>query len=123
GAIYVGTKPHYFEHGKVISGPATIGKTVFPIALMSFKADSNEGHVTLTWASAGELNVKRYEVLSSTDSVTFQTIGSMKGSTNSVRRKDYSFPIGNPASEGEFYRLEVIRTDSARVVLSTVAAK
>ena len=123
GVIYVGSKPHYFENGKVIAGPATIGKTVVPIVLMFFKADSNEGHVTLTWASAGEVKVRRYEILASTDSINFQTVGAVKASNNSVQRKGYTFPIGNATSGGEFYRLEAVRTDSSRMVLSTVGVK
>jgi hypothetical protein len=123
GTLYVGAKPHYFEHGKTINGPATIGKTVSPIALMFFAANSNEGQVTLTWASAGEANVKRYEILSSRDSVTFQPIGSVKGSNSAFKRKDYNFPIASQISSTEFYRLEAIRNDSARVVLSTAVVK
>jgi len=125
GTIDVGTTAHYFEHGKVIAGPSTIGKTVTPIALMSFKANSNEGQVTLSWASFGDVNVKRYEILSSSDSVTFQPVGTVKtvkGSGYPLRRKDYTFPVGNPGGAG-FYRLEAVRTDSARMVLSTVTAK
>jgi hypothetical protein len=123
GTLYVGAKPHYFEHGKAITGPATVGKTVSPIALMFFAANSNEGQVVLTWASAGEANIKRYEILSSTDSVTFQPVGSVKGSNSSFKRKDYNFPIGTSVSAAEFFRLEAIRNDSARVVLSTAVVK
>jgi hypothetical protein len=123
GTIHVGLKMHYFEHGRMITGPATIGKTIFPIALISFKADSNQGRLTLSWTSAGEMKVKRYEILSSTDSVTFQMVGGMNGSNSTFRRKDYTFPIENTTSEMEFYRLEAIRNDSARVILTTVNAK
>jgi len=127
GAIFVGTTAHYFEHGKVIAGPSTIGKTVAPVALVSFKANSNEGQVTLSWASVGDVNVKRYEILSSIDSVTFQSVGvvkTVKGSGYPLRRKDYTFPVGSSLSVG-FYRLEAVRTgiDSSHVVLSTVAAR
>jgi len=123
GAIYAGTKAHYFEHGKVVTGPASIGVQVSKIALMFFEAESAEGHTSLNWASAGEIDVKYYEVLSSNDSITFQPMGEVQGSKYSLRRKDYTFPIGNPASEVEFYRLEAVRADSARVVLSTILAK
>lgn len=123
GVIYAGLTKHLLETGKVIEGPTTIGSTVFPIALMFFEAESSEGHLTLNWASAGEVDVQHYEILSSRDSVTFQSVGEVRGSNFSLRRKDYTFPIGNPASEVGFYRLEAVRTDSARVVLSTILAK
>ncbi|HZY78848.1 MAG TPA: hypothetical protein VFE50_04950 [Cyclobacteriaceae bacterium] len=123
GAIYAGTTAHYFENGRVVTGPATIGVKVFKVALMFFEAESAEGHTTLNWASAGEVDVKYYEVLSSNDSITFQPMGEVQGSKYSLRRKDYTFSVGNPASEVEFYRLEAVRADSARVVLSTILAK
>jgi hypothetical protein len=123
GTIYVGKTSHYFEHGRTLNGPATLNKMISPLALMFFSADSNEGNVTLTWASTGEVKVKRYQILSSNDSITFQPVASVNGANNAFQRKAYTFSLANPALEGEYYRLEVIKNDSTHMILSTAAAK
>jgi len=123
GAIYAGKTPHYFENGRILNGPATVSKAISPLALMFFIADSNEGNTTITWASTGEINIKRYQILSSNDSVTFQPVASLKGVNNAYQRKSYTYSLANPALEGEYYRLEVIKNDSTHMILSTVAVK
>ncbi|MEJ0031919.1 MAG: hypothetical protein WDO15_16760 [Bacteroidota bacterium] len=77
----------------------------------------------MRWASAGELDVKRYEVLCYHDSARFETLGELQGLNYSLKRHDYKFQVENPHDGVEFYRLEAVAHDSTRMVISTVSAK
>ncbi len=123
GRINVGLTSHDLRHGTVIEGPATIGSKVLQVALMFFESETNKEQVTLHWASAGELDVKRYEVICYHDSSTYEHLGALKGLNYSLTRRDYNFPIVDPHSNVEFYRLEAVGHDSTRMVLSTTLAK
>lgn len=123
GGINIGLTTHDLRHGSVIEGPATIGSKILQVALMFFDAETAEEQVTLRWASAGELDVKRYEVVCYHDSTTHENLGELKGLNYSLTRRDYNFPVVDPHSNVEFYRLEAVGHDSTRMVLSTTYAK
>lgn len=121
GTIYVGITPNSFRSGVTVNGPFTIGDGGFPIALMFFEAEATENDfVTLTWASAGEVNVESYNILYSIDSVNFTNVGTTKGLGYSLRRHDYSYQVDSRSAEKEFFRLEATGIDSTRMVLSTI---
>lgn len=123
GRINIGLTSHDLRHGTVIEGPATIGSKVLQVALMFFEADTEDEQLILRWASAGELDVKRYEVVCYHDSSTYEHLGQLKGLNYSLTRRDYNFPVVNPHSSVEFYRLEAVGHDSTRMVLATTLAK
>jgi len=123
GRINIGLVSHDLRHGSVIEGPATIGTRILQVALIYFEADTNAEQVTLRWASAGELDVKKYDVVCYHDSVTFEHLGELQGLSYSLRRRDYNFTVVNPHGNVEFYRLEAVAHDSTRMVLSTTPAK
>jgi len=68
GRILIGLAKHDLRSGSTIVGPATIGASILNVALMFFEADNSENALTLRWASAGELDVKRYEIFCYHDS-------------------------------------------------------
>jgi hypothetical protein len=123
GRIVIGLVKHDLTSGSTIVGPATIGASIMNIALMFFQADATENEVTLRWASAGELDVRRYEVFCYHDSTRFETLGELQGLNYSLKRHDYKFQVENPHNGVEFYRLEAVAHDSTRMVISTVSAK
>ena len=123
GRINIGLITHDLQTGSVIVGPATIGKRILNVALMFFKAEGDENELTLRWASAGELDVRRYEVFCYHDSTRFETLGTLQGLNYSLKRHDYKFQVENPHEGVEFYRLEAVAHDSTRMIISTVSAK
>lgn len=122
GTVYIGIKPHLFPSGTKVEGPFTIGDGGFPVALMFFEgeADAENDYVTLTWASAGEMNVGCYDILHSIDSANFTKVGTTKGLGYSLRRRDYSYRVDSRSAERNFFRLEATGIDSTRMVLSTI---
>lgn len=123
GRILIGLASHDLRSGSTIVGPATIGASILNVALMFFEAETSESELTLRWASAGELDVKRYEVFCYHDSTRFETLGELQGLSYSLKRHDYKFQVENPHDGVEFYRLEAVAHDSTRMVISTVSAK
>lgn len=123
GRILIGLASHDLRSGSTIVGPATIGASILNVALMFFEAEASESELTLRWASAGELDVKRYEVFCYHDSTRFETLGELQGLSYSLKRHDYKFQVENPHDGVEFYRLEAVAHDSTRMVISTVSAK
>lgn len=123
GRINVGLISHDIKHGAAIEGPATIGTTILQVALMFFEAEPDEEQLMLRWASSGELDVKRYDIVCYHDSVTYERIAQIQGLNYSLRRRDYNFRVLNPHGNVEFYRLEAVGQDSTRMLLSTVHAK
>ncbi|MEI9922155.1 MAG: hypothetical protein WDO14_25655 [Bacteroidota bacterium] len=123
GRIVIGLTSHDLRSGSTIVGPATIGASILNVALMFFEAEANENELTLRWASAGELDVRRYEVFCYHDSTRFETLGELQGLNYSLKRHDYKFQVENPHDGVEFYRLEAVAHDSTRMVISTVSAK
>jgi hypothetical protein len=123
GRINIGLVSHDLRQGAVIEGPATIGSSVLQVALMFFEAEADQEQLTLKWASAGELDVRQYDVVCYHDSVTYEKLGETQGSRYSLKRRDYNFQVANPHGNIEFYRLEAVGQDSTRMVLSTVRAK
>lgn len=122
GVVYIGITPHVLRSGTTLEGPFTIGDGGFPVALMFFEAEADieNDFVTLTWASAGELNIDSYNILHSNDSINFTNVGTMKGLGYSLRRHDYSYRVSSRSLERKFFRLEATAIDSTRIVLSTV---
>jgi hypothetical protein len=123
GRIVIGLVRHDLKSGGAIVGPATIGASILNVALMFFEAQTIENELTLRWASAGELDVKRYEVFCYHDSTRFEALGELQGLNYSLKRRDYKFQVENPHDGVEFYRLEAVAHDSTRMVISTVSAK
>lgn len=123
GRIVIGLVKHDLKSGSTIVGPATIGVSILNVALMFFNAETSENELTLRWASAGELDVKRYEVFCYHDSTRFEPLGELQGLNYSLKRHDYKFQVENPHDGVEFYRLEAVAHDSTRMVISTVSAK
>jgi hypothetical protein len=122
GTIYTGITPFTIRSGSVIEGPYTIGGGGFPIALMFFEADveSENDFVTLSWASAGEVNVDSYRILYSNDSINYTNVATIKGLGYSLRRHDYSYHVDSRSSKKKYFRLECTSNDSTIVVLSTI---
>jgi len=82
------------------------GTSALPVNFTSFNAIINNNQTNLTWSTASEINNKGFEIERSIDGVNFETIGFVKGNSNSNRINKYSFIDANHSSA--FYRLKQI---------------
>jgi Secretion system C-terminal sorting domain len=80
-----------------------------PVKLDNFEAAKDGSGVRLTWKTATEDAVARYEVQRSTDGINFQTIGAV----TAENKKTYSYTDAMPSSSNNFYRLRIIDVDNA----------
>ena len=71
-----------------ICGGAT---SVLPVKIISFSASFNSRTVLCQWSTASETNNDYFQVERSTDEVTWNVAGTVKGSGNSSMEKNYEF--------------------------------
>jgi len=93
---------------------------VVPVRLLSFDARANKNSVTLTWATAQEMNNKGFTVERSTNGTSFERIGWVAGKLNSNIQANYTFNDNFvQPNTVYYYRLRQVDADN-REVLSTV---
>ncbi len=104
-----------------VMGPASAssGRTspfftnvVLPVKLSEFKLTSQGGKVLLSWTSEQEINSEKFEIERSSDSKSWNTIGSVNASGNVSVSKSYSFTDANPINGSNYYRLKMIDLDT-----------
>ena len=104
----------------VSNGPcsnAFYGITIFrspalPLDLLSFSGNAQNGGIQLLWETANEVNVKHFEVESSSDAAHFNPIATLAAQGNTSNRYllfDQDFPQGNQV----YYRLKMVDLDGS----------
>lgn len=91
-----------------------ISNQQLPITLKSFNLTYLNEKVTLDWTTANEENNEGFEIQRSYDGITFDAIGFVKGSGNSLNPIEYSYTdplVINGASGNVFYRIRQIDYD------------
>jgi hypothetical protein len=78
---------------------------VLPVELVSFKARKSDGGVLLNWQTAIEINNDYFEIMRSTDGLTFQRIGIVEGAGNSKSLLNYSFFDERATGTQVYYKL------------------
>jgi hypothetical protein len=82
-----------------------------PVELTSFKATCYGNDRLITWTTASEDNSSHFDVLRSTDGVTFEKIARVAAAGNSIHEIKYAF-IDNTISGGTvYYRLHQFDLD------------
>lgn len=95
-----------------IGGACTDGTSSFcedgqlPVQLLFFKALVQGDGVDLNWATASEFNFDYFSIEHSTSGEMFTTLAEIKGSGNSLSRKDYFYRDFNPTSGINYYRVK-----------------
>ncbi len=82
-----------------------------PVNLIYFEASYKQGHVTLNWATAGEVNNSHFEVQRSTDGANFETIGRVEGNGTTTVSQKYQFVDTSASSSLVYYRLKQVDYD------------
>ncbi len=79
-----------------------------PIKLLSFTAIKDKRTSVLNWITTYEFNNDRFEIESSTDGISYHTIGSVAGKGNSNSEQKYNFIDKLPANGINYYRLKQV---------------
>ncbi len=88
------------------------GDEPLPVELISFSAELLDRYVVqLIWQTANEINNERFDILRSTDEISFQKIGSIKGKGTSNEINNYLFKDINVDSRLYYYQLKQIDFD------------
>ncbi|MFT7591877.1 MAG: hypothetical protein ACI9UJ_001806, partial [bacterium] len=72
-------------------GGAGGGGGPLPVSWLNFDGMRSPTIVTLSWSTASEINNDKFEILRSTNSGPFESIGVVRGGGNSVNRNDYKY--------------------------------
>jgi hypothetical protein len=92
-----------------------------PVELVEFKAKYATNDNRLTWSTATERNVERFDIQRSNDGVNnWQSIGSVKAKGNSAAISNYQFADETPFRTS-YYRLNSIDFDGKTDVSKTVS--
>ncbi len=91
-----------------------------PVELTSFSAIQSEDRILLDWRTATEENNMGFEIERSVDSVSFLTIGFVRGSGTSTSEHSYQFTDENPSEGKAYYRLRQIDLNGESVYSKTV---
>jgi len=100
---------------------ATVTNAIpIPVKLKYFLVFKNTSSNMVRWVSSNEQNNDYYEIERSTDGITFQSIGQVKGAGNSSDEINYIFEDNNPPALA-YYRLKQVdfdtRADYSNVVM------
>ena len=82
-----------------------------PVRLLGFSGSYTGKEVLLRWQAVNEQNVQAYIVARSIDGRNFQTLGTVKASTNAGSTKDYSFTDVSVPAGVYYYRLKILDND------------
>jgi len=86
--------------------PYYIYNAPLPIELINFSASSNNGFVALNWTTSSETNCNEYQILRSTDGITFDAIGLIPGGGTSSNDLQYHFVDDAPYVGTAYYQLK-----------------
>ena len=107
-----------------LTGPGTLDQNsngALPIELLFFKASKGLNKISLSWATASELNFDYFDIEKSADGNDFQSIGSVTGHGTTNDRHDYALDDEKPYIGKNYYRLKSVDLDGSaeyfRVVL------
>jgi hypothetical protein len=94
---------------------------VLPVTMISFTAETKHGSIVLSWVTANEQTVDRFEIQKSTDGINYIVIG-QKAAANSVHGYQYTFKDPSPSSDA-YYRIRTIDQDDKFFYSKTIFIK
>ena len=102
-----------------LTNGASLDCTPLPVSLSSFTGKADIKSNLLEWTTLTEINNDYFIIESSTDGISFNEIGSVKGKGNSNVSVDYTFIHGNIENSTYYYRL--IQVDlNGEIILSDI---
>ncbi len=112
-------------NGVILIGSYSVTDTftttsILPVTLISFDAKPADNIVQLSWQTATETNCKYFEILRSSDGLSFNAIGTASAYGNSTTQHQYSFNDNSPLKGVNYYRLRMVNDDGSFVDSKTV---
>jgi hypothetical protein len=86
---------------------AQAAAVAFPVELLSFSGQAEDGIHQLEWTTAVEVNTAGFFVERGADGQHFEALGFVAGSGNSSQPLDYAFPDAEPLRGPNYYRLRI----------------
>jgi hypothetical protein len=83
---------------------ANVGSTL-SLTWLDFKAIRQDKNTFLNWSTATEQNTKDFTIQHSTNTIHWNTIGTLKAAGNSQAIQQYRFVHTSPNSDANYYRL------------------
>ncbi len=108
----------FYIHGSGGNG------SILPVELISFTGKLNASNIELSWTTASEKNNDRFEILKSTDGITFEKVGTITGAGNSNIPLSYTFTDTKvEAGSIYFYQLKQIDFDGTSEFSKIIAVE
>lgn len=98
-------------------------ESTLPVQLNSFDAKYMNKEVRLNWSTASEKNNLRFDILKSTDGITFNKIDEIAGHGTTQTPQQYSTVDNNPAKGINYYQLRQVDTDGKTSLSKVIAVK
>jgi hypothetical protein len=95
----------------ILTSPNILTNSGLPIELLTFKASKRNNKVSLSWATASELNFDYFDIEKSADGKDFYSIGKVKGNGTANFRQDYALDDEKPLIGKNYYRLKSVDYD------------
>lgn len=96
----------------------TFNELVLPVEFAHFSGTKTNTGTELIWTTAFEANASHFEVLSSTDGISFEVVGRVKATGNSNRMVSYKYLVQEKAS-ASYYQIKEVDLDG-QVTMSPV---
>ncbi len=99
GGVFTGNPP---SNGDIV---LVTPEVALPIELILFNVYKVDNNVNIYWETASEINNDYFTIERSTDGVSYEIIGTVRGAGNSSTTLDYSYTDKNPLNGVSYYRL------------------
>ncbi|MBS1651684.1 MAG: T9SS type A sorting domain-containing protein [Bacteroidetes bacterium] len=127
GSAWIGNNSTFGSAAAVTSGTGqvtAVGMSTFcpwvlssvtiplPIDLLDFSANcKNANTLLLNWSSITETNLLYFDILNSSDGVSFSKIATVNANGNSNTLQNYAYTVNNKNEFGPYYRLRMVDAD------------
>ncbi len=115
------------ENNFVFNDNSTTAVTItaaMPVNLVSFQGKwvKDQGN-ELSWVTSWEKNNDRFEVQSSVDAKSFESVGRVAGNGSTAAQQVYTYMDAHPLADLTYYRLKQVDTDGKFVYSKIVAVR
>jgi len=109
-------KNGFTSFSKFAIAKAKIYSSPLPVSFLYFKVTKNKNTALLEWTTLTETNNDYFTVEKSTDAVTYQSIGKVKGQGTTHLSHSYTWHDFSPAQGINYYRIKQVDYDGVCTV-------
>ncbi|HXB42591.1 MAG TPA: FG-GAP-like repeat-containing protein, partial [Puia sp.] len=96
---------------------------ILPLNLLSFTATASGENIVLNWKTSNEVNLQKYVIEHSLNTMAFDSIGQVAATGNSFSASSYDFTHFAPGAGIHFYRLKEVDVNGHFTYSRVVSAK